>query len=131
MSKYNKEQKYIRYKYSYYTLCLFSILLISNILLRILFKLHWAENETDEIIIIYMFSMTFFGITTSFNNAYLNKNKNPIFYIAIFIISSVLNITLAFTNKVINPIYPLTVAISSFLISMTIFVRFMINLKKK
>lgn len=80
LNKYDDDQKFIRYKYGYYSFNSLIILIALNYIFGLFFNFQWgATNELEIIILIGITALCFINICV-YKNAYFFKHNNKRFY---------------------------------------------------
>ncbi|QQP70391.1 hypothetical protein JHE06_00595 [Carnobacterium sp. CS13] len=103
MKKYDKYQKFIRYKYGYYSFNLLISLFLLNYFLGLIFNFQWAATKELEVIIIMFVVVLFFVNISVYQNAYFRKGENKKSYSWLFLIVGLFSLYTAFQTFLISP----------------------------
>ncbi len=76
MKQYDEYQKFMRYKYGYYSFMTLILLIVSNYILGLIFEVQWAQTKELETIIITFITVLFFINISVYHNAYFRKNED-------------------------------------------------------
>lgn len=69
MKQYDEYQKFMRYKYGYYSFMTLILLIVSNYILGLIFEVQWAQTKELETIIITFITVLFFINISVYHNA--------------------------------------------------------------
>lgn len=69
IKQYDEYQKFMRYKYGYYSFMTLILLIVSNYILGLIFEVQWAQTKELETIIITFITVLFFINISVYHNA--------------------------------------------------------------
>ncbi|AEB28888.1 hypothetical protein CAR_c01370 [Carnobacterium sp. 17-4] len=143
MKKYDEYQKFMRYKYGYYSFNSLIALIVFNYLIGLFFNFHWATTKELEIIIIIIMIALFFINACVYKNAYFYKHDDKKSYSWLFFIIGVISLYTNFQTFLISPekiilngkvgsgVIPLFSGLIFLSISVTYFIRNRIDKNRK
>ena len=103
MKQYDEYQKFMRYKYGYYSFMTLILLIVSNYILGLIFEVQWAQTKELETIIITFITVLFFINISVYHNAYFRKNEDKKGSIIGLLFLGIFNIFVAYQSLGVYP----------------------------
>ncbi|WP_301426262.1 hypothetical protein [Carnobacterium sp.] len=103
MKQYDEYQKFMRYKYGYYSFMTLILLIVSNYILGLIFEVQWAQTKELETIIITFITVLFFINISVYHNAYFRKNEDKKGSIIVLLFLGIFNIFVAYQSLGVYP----------------------------
>lgn len=103
MKQYDEYQKFMRYKYGYYSFMTLILLIVSNYILGLIFEVQWAQTKELETIIITLITVLFFINISVYHNAYFRKNEDKKGSIIGLLFLGIFNIFVAYQSLGVYP----------------------------
>ena len=103
MKQYDEYQKFMRYKYGYYSFMTLILLIVSNYILGLIFEVQWAQTKELETIIITLITVLFFINISVYHNAYFRNNEDKKGSIIGLLFLGIFNIFVAYQSLSVYP----------------------------
>jgi len=103
IKQYDEYQKFMRYKYGYYSFMTLILLIVSNYILGLIFEVQWAQTKELETIIITFITVLFFINISVYHNAYFRKNEDKKGSIIGLLFLGIFNIFVAYQSLGVYP----------------------------
>ena len=103
MKQYDEYQKFMRYKYGYYSFMTLILLIVSNYILGLIFEVQWAQTKELETIIITLITVLFFINISVYHNAYFRNNEDKKGSIIGLLFLGIFNIFVAYQSLGVYP----------------------------
>lgn len=77
MNNYDEYQRFMRYRSSYYSFFLITLLLLVNYFVTEVKGFQWAEDGSVELLFIILIPVTFMNIANTWQGAHFNRKEKP------------------------------------------------------